>query len=758
MVFNVPDGGLSLDSSARAMAGLPAQAFGITLSNSVIEDMIACVQNGGDIELSLGSNPAFLFSDHEVKIPNSPDSYDYDLYYSDAVSPRSLKKLPNPAMGVFMPPRVSRPAAKKLASKAPVQKTSSSNTTPISSNEADDAIANLKSSLARKEAEKNTAVVVSGLMNSKGKVKPPNRLLDNASPRSLPPSPALSGVRSPSLAPGGSALDQVKQHTFPIIHQLAVSEQSFEDLFAQWNEGSEDEFRVALDKVADFDNNIQKWTLRKRYWKELDVFEYDYAKEEDRQTAINNAVKQFDRMRVGVTDPIWQKLLPVAERGKGICLSKLQANFAKGPTVPKPKPDGANGSGSEREDAAVLKKGKGGEPMSRSSSQASAAGKKKPSASEAQAKRLTSTTKKTAPAKASTKASPTKPQAKAAASKGGRGPLSEEFVKDSDSEEEPLAKSKAVAVVAPRPVKAAPAPAVKSKAAAAAKTVPKETEKDTIRAEVVAKPTKAIKPAAKRPRDADEDDSSSSGTPLSKRVKAGSKAPTTGANSTKPRTVSDASQNGRPSSSAPKAKNTSPTKSSPLATPPQNASEVEQERLARARSAEREREREQAQIQALKRDRERERERERERVEKERERERNRERAEKERERGRGERARELGRDRPRAREPSRDTIISSASSNADSTIGVPVVGRKRPAPMDSYSENHHHAAKRMRVSAEVLTKAQEFKLAYQRYLQLHEELNGWDSPPESKLHDFVEMHDRLQRMKRAIYQDVGEG
>lgn len=60
MVFNVPDGGLSLDSSARAMAGLPAQAFGITLSNSVIEDMIACVQNGGDIELSLGSNPVSL--------------------------------------------------------------------------------------------------------------------------------------------------------------------------------------------------------------------------------------------------------------------------------------------------------------------------------------------------------------------------------------------------------------------------------------------------------------------------------------------------------------------------------------------------------------------------------------------------------------------------------------------------------------------------------------------------------------------------
>ena len=49
--------GLLLDGSANAMAGLPTQAFGIMLNGSDIEDMIACIQNGGDIQLSLGSNP-----------------------------------------------------------------------------------------------------------------------------------------------------------------------------------------------------------------------------------------------------------------------------------------------------------------------------------------------------------------------------------------------------------------------------------------------------------------------------------------------------------------------------------------------------------------------------------------------------------------------------------------------------------------------------------------------------------------------------
>merc|ERR1711881_404091 len=45
--------------------------------------------------------------------------------------------------------------------------------------------------------------------------------------------------------------------------------------------------------------------------------------EEDRQAAIENAIRAFDRMRLPKDDPLWQKLLPKADRGKGITLSKL---------------------------------------------------------------------------------------------------------------------------------------------------------------------------------------------------------------------------------------------------------------------------------------------------------------------------------------------------------------------------------------------------------------------------------------------------
>lgn len=56
MLVNIPDNGLVLERPTK-MAGLPQQAFALTLSDSTIEDMIKRVQNGEGIQLSLGENP-----------------------------------------------------------------------------------------------------------------------------------------------------------------------------------------------------------------------------------------------------------------------------------------------------------------------------------------------------------------------------------------------------------------------------------------------------------------------------------------------------------------------------------------------------------------------------------------------------------------------------------------------------------------------------------------------------------------------------
>jgi RNA polymerase II elongation factor ELL len=550
----------------------------------------------------------------------------------------------------------------------------------------------------------------------------------------MPPSPALSGIGSPSLASSGNtAQERVKQQRFPILHELAVQELSRSDLWARWDEGTEEEFMTALNKVADFDKDHQKWVLKRNCWKELDVFEYDYANEEDRQKAINNAIRQYDRLRISASDPLWQKLLPKAERGKGTCLSRLQAALAKGPSVPaaKQRADTASVSGgdSEKDDPTALKKGKGGEAMSRSSSQTSTTGKKKLSASEARAKRLLADpkkkkavvepTKKAAPKTAAPKSTAA---AKAKPTKDERV-LSKEIVTDSDSSDEEVSlaastKPKAPAAstskppqrVAERPratEKTRESLPLKPKPAAMTKAPPREEkrekERDTIRAQVIAKP---IKPRTKRSWEDDDDDSSSSGTPLSKRTKPVAKAlpaPTT--SSAKARTASDASQNSRGGANSgaavPKAKNTSPAKSSPLASsPPTNASDADQERrdrLARIRDRERERDRD---------------------------------------------------------RERGRDTAVRSSSSSTDSSSVGAGVARKRPLP--GAADNHHNrAAKRLRPSQEAIEMATRFKHFYARYQQLHHDITSHDNPDPGKVTDLLDMHERLSRWKTEIYAAV---
>lgn len=56
-ILAVPESGLQLESSTKSSNFLPLQAFNIALNDSVIEDMIKCVQNGDQIELALGNNP-----------------------------------------------------------------------------------------------------------------------------------------------------------------------------------------------------------------------------------------------------------------------------------------------------------------------------------------------------------------------------------------------------------------------------------------------------------------------------------------------------------------------------------------------------------------------------------------------------------------------------------------------------------------------------------------------------------------------------
>lgn len=532
--------------------------------------------------------------------------------------------------------------------------------------------------------------------------------------RSGATSPALSGTGSPSLAPTLSSDERAKREAkelrSPIVHELAVKEMSFEELRSRWP-GEEKDFKTALDKVADFDSNLQKFTMKKMYWKELDVFNYEYDTDEERQKAIDNAIRMYDRMRIGTSEPQWQRLLPKEERGKGKCLSKLQASIAKSTAqamTPQIKVHDAYDSSASKNGDDILsgvdkKNRKGGEPMSRSASQTKQPAKKLE-------KKLLSQKKASTP-----KASPAKAGAKPSKDKGAR-PLSKEFKSkefisasdESSSEEAPLSTTVARSKAAERErgrekqklVERVKEERGKDKDASVPSSGLKPKPKPSAPKEMI-KPQIAARPVVpKRHReDPDDDSSSGSGTPLHKRVNRDTKsAPAPHSNLSYKRPPSDTSSqsssrsNSYGASSFPnKNKNTSPVKSSPLASsPPTNASDLDQHTTTD-----------------------------------------------------------DSRHDHRRDRSRERNVTV------ANGTINV----KKRKADTDRDAIDVAVAEKkRQRLSTELLDKARKFKSWYSVYQGLHHELSASSNFDEEKYSKLLDMHHRLEKLKGSIYSQIPEG
>jgi RNA polymerase II elongation factor ELL len=575
--------------------------------------------------------------------------------------------------------------------------------------------------------------------------------------RSGAASPALSSTGSPSLGATLSAdelaKDRAKELRSPIVHELAVREMTFEELQSRWPNDDSD-FKPALDKVADFDGTRQKYTLKRMYWKELDVFRYGYDSDEERQKAIDNAIKIYDRMRVGTTELVWQKLLPKEERGKGKCLSKLQATIAKSAATAQAKTpqikvhDAEDSSGSRNGDGNLSgverKTKKAGSPLPRSSSQTRQPAKKTESKLLPQKKALTP------------KVSPTKAGAKTAKAKAGRV-LSKEIISDSDSSSEDAPMSKTVAKSKAADMerekakererereraerekerekaerekerarererereregererereraerekerererereKARQAEKARQKEAAAAKPKPKPAApKEIIKPQVVARPV-----VQKRSREEhDDDSSSSSGTPLSKRVNREVKATTAPSSKlANKRPPSDSSSQGSSRSNG-NAGNSLPSKyknTSPIKSSPLASSPPTNASDFDHTSTDESR--------------------------------------------------------HGRQRDRSQDRSVTVANGS------IIVKKRKAQAADRDTIDVVMADKKRQRVSTEILDKARRFKMHYVVYQQLHRELSRAGSFNKEKYEKLMEMHESLEDLKSSIYSQV---
>jgi RNA polymerase II elongation factor ELL len=435
-------------------------------------------------------------------------------------------------------------------------------------------------------------------------------------------------------------MERNKEQRSSLVHELASQDQTQSYLQDRWD-GAEEDFKYHLEKVGEHSQDSKKWTLKTMYWKELNVWEYDYDTQEDRQMAIDNAIRKYDKQRVDPSDSLWEKLLPKDERGKGKCLSRLQAKLDKGPpptasNAPKIKIQKADDSSTSREDGDASDARSGGESMSRTKSNPLPTKATKPSAQDAQYKRMLNPKARAAPQKPS----PTK--AKDTSSKpNGKRILSQAIIENSDS-----SGDEAVIVNTQPPPKPASKPPVKAPA-----TKPRPAVKEPAKSQPI-----------KRPRQEEPDDSSSSSeAPLAQRL------PQKQARQIKPvkqqqrhmESNSQAARGSSTSSSQPQRhKNTSPVKSSPLASsPPTNASDFET--------------------------------------------------------------------NAPRSKKRKAEDDVPARSAKRSASRSVPT---------------------------EVMTRAQRFKMYYQKYEALHNEVSSLSNPPDDKVADLVDMRNRLEGMKREIY------
>ncbi|KAL4936786.1 hypothetical protein BDV06DRAFT_204307 [Aspergillus oleicola] len=178
------------------------------------------------------------------------------------------------------------------------------------------------------------AALLARMPSSKVELEKDRFLKSKSNPnRSVSSSPALGVARSPipitPLTPTSAPLSQNKDRLrlealkVPFIHLLAIRAVSTKFLARQTRSSIEDCTTLAQKYGVENRINSEKFDLRDKVFRELDVWKFPYPSQEDRQEAIENAISAFDRMRISRSDKLWQSLLPKEERGKGKCLSRL---------------------------------------------------------------------------------------------------------------------------------------------------------------------------------------------------------------------------------------------------------------------------------------------------------------------------------------------------------------------------------------------------------------------------------------------------
>lgn len=336
--LNIPETGLRLHSGEQSgdSASRPVQIMRLNLLQSTLDELIQSLRNEQPARVRLGKHPSLHYTGNSCPFHTYPETHRSEIYHSSS---------DNDKQNLYFTGVLSHSLEVEKAKEATAS--------------TDQALANLEESLnafERGKESKKTHMIqhpdelkalraVGGPAGHRGPRSKAelekDRLLRAAASRSLTSSPTLGAAKSPAPIPTSAPLSQTKNNArlealkTPFIHLLAVRAVSSKFLARQTRSTIDDCTVLAQKYGTENRLNREKFNLKDKVYKDLDVWTFPYPTQDDRQEAIENAISAFDRMRISRTDKLWQMLLPKGERGKGKCLSRLNLN--NGP-VKKPAP------------------------------------------------------------------------------------------------------------------------------------------------------------------------------------------------------------------------------------------------------------------------------------------------------------------------------------------------------------------------------------------------------------------------------------
>ncbi|KAF2808274.1 uncharacterized protein BDZ99DRAFT_499634 [Mytilinidion resinicola] len=328
----LPSGGIALhgapdsDISTKEARSHAVHVMQLEITQDIINELLESAHGGKPPQILFGRNPQLKYGDKSHVLQTTSENLRYELYHSagpDSQDEYTFAGLINHSLAIQHAEQVTSGV--------------------------DTALEQLKSSMAAihniKEANKTTVVKdadASSLLTPSHRrglsknFKPQQHLKPSSnlsSPlRSVPSSPALNGLQNLGKGPTSqpsSQTEKTRALRYVTVHYLALEPQPFEK-YVNHIRARRDDCKEVLQKVGK--NQDGKWHLTDRAFKDLDPYKFPYQTSEDREKAVKNAVKAFDRLRIAKDDKIWQMLLPKEERGKGMCLSRLNV------TAPSQRP------------------------------------------------------------------------------------------------------------------------------------------------------------------------------------------------------------------------------------------------------------------------------------------------------------------------------------------------------------------------------------------------------------------------------------